>query len=368
MPPMMMTGSTQRQTGRRTVLRACFAPASRRGMRAISRLRAQATTRRPSATPIITPGTMPARNSREIDTPPATPKTMIADRRRDHRRDDAAGGDQSGRARHVVAGVAHDRDQHRGERRRVGDRRAGHAREQDRGDHRDVAQPAADVADQAWPTSTRRRERPPAFIGSPASRKNGTASSGKLSAPSTICAMSCESKVRAATSARRRQHSSAKAIGMPRAIAPSSEVRKIDDGHAGLTRWRAAGVRQQVRRRHSPLSRRHSDLSRSAPMPPRTPAGGEHHAHRHAGTGARSSMPITTSFHVPCASSRQQRAAPHRPGSGTTRWPRLGRSRATRWYMPRCALSCIATSAPSSVSHMKTKREASSEKRCRVEA
>jgi hypothetical protein len=30
-----------------------------------------------------------------------------------------------------------------------------------------------------------RRDRPPAFMNSPASRKNGTASSGKLSAPST---------------------------------------------------------------------------------------------------------------------------------------------------------------------------------------
>jgi hypothetical protein len=42
---------------------------------------------------------------------------------------------------------------------------------------------------------TMRRERPPAFMNSPASRKKGTASSGKLSAPSTKrCARICESK------------------------------------------------------------------------------------------------------------------------------------------------------------------------------
>ena len=45
------------------------------------------------------PGTMPARNSLVIDTLAATPKMIEADRRRDDRRDDAAGGDQAGRAR-----------------------------------------------------------------------------------------------------------------------------------------------------------------------------------------------------------------------------------------------------------------------------
>ena len=52
-----------------------------------------------------------------------------------------------------------------------------------------------------WPTSasarsTMRRDRPPAFMISPASMKNGTASSGKLSAPSiTFCARICASKM-----------------------------------------------------------------------------------------------------------------------------------------------------------------------------
>ena len=71
-----------------------------------------------------------------------------ADRRRNHRRDDAARGDQPRRARDVVAGLAHHRDQDRRQRRRVGRRRARQRRHDDRGDDRDVAEAAVAVADQ----------------------------------------------------------------------------------------------------------------------------------------------------------------------------------------------------------------------------
>src|SRR5690606_31710019 len=72
-----------------------------------------------------------------------------------------------------------------------------------------------------------RREMPPAFISSPARMKNGTASSGKLSAPAwRFCASNC-------TSQKSRYHIStapvrisAKAIGMPNAMKPNREDRK----------------------------------------------------------------------------------------------------------------------------------------------
>ena len=84
-----------------------------------------------------------------------------------------------------------------------------------------------------WPTKARarsmmRRDRPPAFISSPARMKNGTASSGKLSNPACrFCASSCESK-------KSRCHISATpvrisecAIGMPMTMPPISTARKI---------------------------------------------------------------------------------------------------------------------------------------------
>ncbi|EGE60736.1 hypothetical protein RHECNPAF_13600122 [Rhizobium etli CNPAF512] len=84
-----------------------------------------------------------------------------------------------------------------------------------------------------WPTMamarlTMRRERPPVFITSPASRKKGTAISGKLSAPfSTFCATICASNmpryIISATPVMMR----AKAIGTPRAIGPRRAPRKM---------------------------------------------------------------------------------------------------------------------------------------------
>ena len=109
-----------------------------------------------------------------------------ADRRRDHRRDHAAGGDQAGRARHVVAGAAHHRDQQRADRRGVGGGAAG-----DRGHHHRRRRPRPGRGRRGCGRPRRGRSRrcacemPPAFISSPASMKNGIASSGKLSAPSS---------------------------------------------------------------------------------------------------------------------------------------------------------------------------------------
>ncbi len=93
------------------------------------------------------PGTIPARNSFEIDKPAATPKTMkpmlggmigpMMPARRD----------QARRGRLVVARLDHHRHQQRGERRGVGDSRPRQRREQARRHHGDVAQAALDVAD-----------------------------------------------------------------------------------------------------------------------------------------------------------------------------------------------------------------------------
>ena len=68
------------------------------------------------------------------------------DRRRDHRRDHAAGGNQRGRARDVVVGPAHHRNQQRTDGRRVGRRAAGDGRHQYRGEDGHVAQAAPQVA------------------------------------------------------------------------------------------------------------------------------------------------------------------------------------------------------------------------------
>ena len=83
-----------------------------------------------------------------------------------------------------------------------------------------------------WPTSamaksTMRRDRPPVFITSPASMKKGTASSGKLSAPlMTFCARICASNMSMCHISAAPHSSREKAIGMPSAMAPSSEKRK----------------------------------------------------------------------------------------------------------------------------------------------
>src|SRR3954464_1507722 len=75
---------------------------------------------------------------------------------------------------------------------------------------------------------TMRRERPPAFMISPASMKKGTASSGKLLAPSMVfCARICASNMFMCHISAAPQASSEKAIGTPRAIAPSRAPRKI---------------------------------------------------------------------------------------------------------------------------------------------
>jgi hypothetical protein len=68
--------------------------------------------------------------------------------------------------------------------------------------------------------------RPPTFMISPASMKNGTASSGKLSAPLiTFCARICASNISRCTISATPQASSAYAMGMPSAIAPISAPR-----------------------------------------------------------------------------------------------------------------------------------------------
>src|SRR5215218_6176227 len=75
---------------------------------------------------------------------------------------------------------------------------------------------------------TMRRDRPPAFMISPASMKKGTASSGKLLAPSiTFCARICASNMFMCHISAAPQASRAKAIGTPSAMAPSSEPRKM---------------------------------------------------------------------------------------------------------------------------------------------
>ena len=75
---------------------------------------------------------------------------------------------------------------------------------------------------------TMRLASPPLFMISPASMKNGTAISGKLSAPLMMfCATICESKMSSECISAMPHTISANAIGMPSAIAPSSENVKI---------------------------------------------------------------------------------------------------------------------------------------------
>ena len=75
---------------------------------------------------------------------------------------------------------------------------------------------------------TMRRDKPPAFITSPASMKNGTASSGKLLAPSiTFCASIWASNMLRCHIKAAPHKSKEKAIGTPSAMAASKEPRKI---------------------------------------------------------------------------------------------------------------------------------------------
>ena len=81
-----------------------------------------------------------------------------------------------------------------------------------------------------------RRDKPPVFITSPASMKNGTAISGKLSAPLMMfCATICESKISSWYISATPQTISANAIGMPSAMAPSNDSVNT----AIVMQWRA---------------------------------------------------------------------------------------------------------------------------------
>ena len=73
-----------------------------------------------------------------------------------------------------------------------------------------------------------RRDKPPAFMISPANMKNGTASKGKLLAPSSrFCARIWASNMFRCHISATPQIKSENAIGMPMAIAPSREKTKI---------------------------------------------------------------------------------------------------------------------------------------------
>src|SRR5262249_15555192 len=90
---------------------------------------------------------------------------------------------------------------------------------------------------------TMRLDRPPTFMISPASMKNGTASSGKLSAPlMTFCARICGSNRFRCHIKATPDTSSEYAIGMPSAIAPSSEPRKMMTVMAALRGGLSAAV------------------------------------------------------------------------------------------------------------------------------
>src|SRR3954464_3424495 len=91
---------------------------------------------------------------------------------------------------------------------------------------------------------TMRRERPTAFMISPASMKKGTASSGKLLAPSMVfCARICASNMFMCHISAAPQASSEKAIGTPMAMAPSKAPRKMVMVMASLGRGFGFAVR-----------------------------------------------------------------------------------------------------------------------------
>ena len=93
-----------------------------------------------------------------------------------------------------------------------------------------------------WPTSasatlTIRLARPPRFMTSPASMKNGTAIRGKLSAPLMMFwATIWESKMSSECISATPQTISANAIGMPSAMAPSREKVKTASVTCGPAR------------------------------------------------------------------------------------------------------------------------------------
>ena len=86
-----------------------------------------------------------------------------------------------------------------------------------------------------------RLDKPPTFMISPASMKKGTAISGKLSAPLiTFCATIWASNRSMLYISATPHSSSAKAIGMPSAMDPSREPRKIEITMSGAPYFLAA--------------------------------------------------------------------------------------------------------------------------------
>ncbi len=142
-----------------------------------------------SATAIIRPGKIPARNSLVIETPPTTPNRMKP-----------MDGGMIGAMIEAEAISPAARPGSCPALRIIGNSNAPSAAASATAEPERLAiTQAAKIATKprpprTWPTMTSarltmRRERPPAFMISPASRKNGTAISGKLSAPfSTFCA------------------------------------------------------------------------------------------------------------------------------------------------------------------------------------
>ena len=144
---MMMAGSISAQ--KPSITRPDdFAQSDLRGGRSRFSLRTTHHQATHKPTPSSRPGTMPARNSLEIETPRGHAEDDEADAGRDDRRDDAARGDQARRIGLLVAGGDHHRHQQRRQRRGIGRGRPGE-RGQDAGrENRDVAEPAATVADE----------------------------------------------------------------------------------------------------------------------------------------------------------------------------------------------------------------------------
>ncbi len=226
----------------------------RRGGRSICSRRATSSQATQRARAIIRPGAIPARNSLVIETPPTTPnstKPML--------------GGMIGPMIEAEAISPPDRAALWPDFSIIGSSRALSAAasaraEPDRLDSRQAARMTTKPSPpRIWPTSamarsTMRRDRPPVFITSPASMKNGTAISGKLSAPlitfwATIWESNRPRWIISATPLRIR----AKAIGMPIAMVPSSDDRKT----ATTTAQRFLAVRgpRACRGRRAPRSR-----------------------------------------------------------------------------------------------------------------
>ena len=181
------------------------------------------------------PGTMPARNSLVIDMPAVTPKRTKPIEGGITGRNDAAGGYQAGgrgsrcsRRRASSGSGARQAPPCRPWPSRTGGQRMAA--------DGDVAEAAADVADQRHREVDDAARRPPAFMNSPARMKKGTAIKGKLSAPSiSFCATICESKQPHRTHQRDAADQQANAIGMPSVIAPIREPRKTNTVMSVLT-------------------------------------------------------------------------------------------------------------------------------------